>query len=57
MGVGMGRRRQARSTDPDRRDDRADMVENALTPRLEDVLEDVNEQREQNDGARARELS
>ena len=57
MGVGMGRRRQARSTDPDRRDDRADMVESALTPRLEDVLEDVNEQREQNDGARARELS
>jgi hypothetical protein len=57
MGVGMGRRRQSRTTDPDRRDDRADMVESALTPRLEDVLEDVNEQREQSDGAKARELS
>ena len=57
MGVGMGRRRQARTTDPDRRDDRADMVENALTPRLEDVLEDVNQERDENTGVKTRELS
>ena len=30
MGVGMGRRRQSRATDPARRDDRVDLVEEAL---------------------------
>jgi BON domain len=57
MGVGMGRRRQARSTDPDRRDDRADMVESALTPRLEDVIEEVNEPGDQISSRKTRELS
>ena len=57
MGVGMGRRRQSRTTDPDRRDDRADMVESALTPRLEDVLEDVNQQANEERALKARELS
>lgn len=57
MGVGMGRRRQARTTDPDRRDDRADMVDSALSPRLEDVIEEVNEPADQINNRKTRELS
>jgi hypothetical protein len=48
MGVGMGRRRQARTTDPDRRDDHADMVEAALAPNAEQALADVAEERDEN---------
>jgi hypothetical protein len=56
MGVGMGRRRQARTTDPDRRDDRADMVEDALTPRRDDAVNEVTDI-DENPGLQARELS
>jgi BON domain-containing protein len=52
MGVGMGRRRQSRTTDPDRRDDRADMIDNALAPRSDDAVNDADDV-----NLKARELS
>src|SRR5262245_2214778 len=57
MGVGMGRRRQARVTDPDRRDDRADMVDTALTPKRDDAVNDAEVVPESKASAKARELS
>jgi len=44
-GVGTGRRRQGRQTDPMRRDDYVDMVEHALEPDVADAIEDVVEER------------
>jgi hypothetical protein len=41
--VGMGRPRQGTSSDPDRYDDRADMLTRALQPNLADTLTDVEE--------------
>ncbi len=37
MNVGMGRRRQSRQTDPAQRDDRADLVDEALLPNPEEA--------------------
>lgn len=44
-GVGMGRRRQGRQTDPSRRDDHVDMVEHELEPDTSEALEDVMQER------------
>lgn len=41
--VGMGRRRQAASTDPDRRDDHVALKSRALKPNRDDTLADVEE--------------
>lgn len=57
MGVGMGRRRQSRTTDPDRRDDRADMIDNALAPRRDDTINEAGDDVDRSDGMQARELS
>lgn len=44
-GVGMGRRRQGRQTDPARRDDHADMLERALEPDTSEAVEEVVRER------------
>lgn len=41
--VGMGRQRQGTSSDPDRYDDRAELLTRSLKPNLEDTLADVEE--------------
>jgi len=41
--VGMGRKRQGTSADPDRYDDRAELLTRALQPNLSDTLTDVEE--------------
>lgn len=47
MGVGMGRRRQGRETDPARRDDKADIISDELIPKREiDVAEAIAEESE-----------
>ena len=56
MSVGMGRRRQGRSTDPDQRDDHTDMLEQALAPDPEEALADVVQERIERE-ARANEVS
>ncbi len=45
MSVGMGRRRQGKSTDPAQRDDHADMLDQALAPDPEEALADVVQER------------
>ena len=57
MGVGMGRRRQSRSTDPERRDGRADMVEHALAPDPEDIVAELADERNETRASAAGELS
>ncbi len=60
MGVGMGRRRQSPSTDPDRRDDHADMVDDALAPSREEAINeaiDLADAVDEAPGSVARELS
>lgn len=44
-GVGIGRRRQGRQTDPTRRDDHVDMIEQQLTPDADEALEDIVQER------------
>lgn len=44
MGVGMGRRRQSASTDPARRDDHADLLDEAITADPEEMTADLNEE-------------
>jgi len=44
-GVGLGRRRQGRQTDPMRRDDHVDLIEEALAPDAGEALEDVVQER------------
>jgi len=47
IGVGMGRRRQGRETDPARRDDKADIVSDELIPKREsDIAEAIAEESE-----------
>lgn len=41
--VGMGRQRQGTSSDPDRYDDRAEMLTRSLQPNLDETLADVEE--------------
>jgi hypothetical protein len=58
MNVGMGRRRQSRQTDPPRRDDRSDLIEQALVPpRPDEALADLAEQQIDTTPIRANEIS
>lgn len=50
IGVGMGRRRQGLQTDPDRRDDRADIVSSELMPRRETEIADAIAEESQSPG-------
>jgi hypothetical protein len=56
MSVGMGRRRQGGRTDPDQRDDHAEMIDDALQPDAEEALADVVQERIES-SARANEVS
>lgn len=54
QGVGMGRRRQSRATDPAQRDDHDDLLDEALRPNPEDIVAELNEERENEGNSRPR---
>ncbi|MEX2281547.1 MAG: BON domain-containing protein [Gemmatimonadota bacterium] len=56
MSVGMGRRRQGKSTDPTQRDDHADMLDQSLEPDAEEAMADVVQERLERE-ARTNEVS
>jgi hypothetical protein len=56
MSVGMGRRRQGKSTDPTQRDDHADMLDQSLVPDAEEAMADVVQERIERE-ARTNEVS
>jgi hypothetical protein len=57
MSVGMGRRRQSRQTDPARRDDHADLVEEALAPNVDEAVTEVAQERMEKRATPANEIS